>query len=89
ANPQEALRTELKDIYTDEEIEGIVKNVDLSKVSNGRQLMEEVSKAGVQYAGDKRRTGFAFYAADPTASDIPDRVRVDDGAPVALGNPTK
>ncbi|MCY3069301.1 collagen-flanked surface repeat-containing protein [Aerococcus mictus] len=81
ANPQEALRTELKDIYTDEEIEGIVKNVDLSKVSNGRQLMEEVSKAGVQYAGDKRRTGFAFYAAHET----PTEVRVG-GAPVALGN---
>ncbi|OAM70953.1 hypothetical protein A1D21_01350 [Aerococcus loyolae] len=70
ANPQEALRTELKDIYTDEEIDGIVKNVDLSKVSNGRQLMEEVSKAGVQYAGDKRRTGFAFYAAPETPSEV-------------------
>ncbi|MDK6234390.1 YSIRK-type signal peptide-containing protein, partial [Aerococcus sp. UMB10185] len=81
ANPQEALRTELKDIYTDEEIDGIVKNVDLAKVSNGRQLMEEVSKAGVQYAGDKRRTGFAFYAA----SETPSEVRVG-GAPVALGN---
>ncbi|MDK8609852.1 YSIRK-type signal peptide-containing protein [Aerococcus urinae] len=81
ANPQEALRTELKDIYTDEEIDGIVKNVDLSKVSNGRQLMEEVSKAGVQYAGDKRRTGFAFYAAPETPSEV----RVG-GAPVALGN---
>ncbi|MHB2078528.1 collagen-flanked surface repeat-containing protein [Aerococcus mictus] len=81
ANPQEALRTELKDIYTDEEIDGIVKNVDLSKVSNGRQLMEEVSKAGVQYAGDKRRTGFAFYAVPET----PTEVRVG-GAPVALGN---
>ena len=81
ANPQEALRTELKDIYTDEEIDGIVKNVDLSKVSNGRQFMEEVSKAGVQYAGDKRRTGFAFYAAPETPSEV----RVG-GAPVALGN---
>ncbi|MCY3060706.1 YSIRK-type signal peptide-containing protein [Aerococcus urinae] len=81
ANPQEALRTELKDIYTDEEIDGIVKNVDLSKVSNGRQLMEEVSKAGVQYAGDKRRTGFAFYSVPETPSEV----RVG-GAPVALGN---
>ncbi|MDK6521473.1 YSIRK-type signal peptide-containing protein, partial [Aerococcus urinae] len=81
AKPLEVLRTELKDIYTDEEIDGIVKNVDLSKVSNGRQLMEEVSKAGVQYAGDKRRTGFAFYAAPETPSEV----RVG-GAPVALGD---
>ncbi|OFK20112.1 hypothetical protein HMPREF2829_06870, partial [Aerococcus sp. HMSC072A12] len=81
SNPQEVLKSELKGIYTDEEIAGILNYVNLDKVSNGRHLMDAISKAGLQYADDKRRPGFAFYAAPETPSEV----RVG-GVPVALGD---
>ncbi|WP_326494214.1 hypothetical protein [Aerococcus sp. Group 1] len=81
SNPKAVLKENLKDIYAEEDVDGILNYVNLANVSNGHQLMDEISKAGLQYANDKRRPGFAFYAAP----ELPSEVRVG-GAPVALGD---